>query len=77
MIIFIAAIVLSIVLAPAAAMILGKLFNLMLGITGFRFTRGYLLSAIWAVFIALFIAVVMILILRRIRNIEIWRIRNE
>ena len=77
MIIFIAAIILSIVLAPAAAMILGKLFNLMLGITGFRFTRGYLLSAIWAVFIALFIAVVMILILRRIRNIEIWRIRNE
>ena len=77
MIIFIAAIVLSIVLAPAAAMILGKLFNMMLGITGFRFTRGYLLSAIWAVFIALFIAVVMILILRRIRNIEIWRIRNE
>ena len=77
MIIFIAAIILSIVLAPAAAMILGKLFNLMLGITGFRFTRGYLLSAIWAVFIALFIAVVMIMILRRIRNIEIWRIRNE
>ena len=77
MIIFIAAIILSIALAPAAAMILGKLFNLMLGITGFRFTRGYLLSAIWAVFIALFIAVVMIMILRRIRNIEIWRIRNE
>ena len=78
MILFVVAMVISLLLTPTLiSRTIGIMFNAMLGLTGFVFTGGVLLSIIWTIFITLFIAVVMILVTRKIRNIEIWRIRNE
>lgn len=78
MLIFGAGVALSLILTPTiVARLLGVLFSLMLGLTGFGFTRGLLMSVIWTVFITAFIAIVMRIVIRKIRNIEIWRIRNE
>ena len=78
MLIFGVGVALSLILTPTiVARLLGVLFNLMLGLTGFRFTRGLLMSVIWTIFITAFIAIVTRIVIRKIRNIEIWRIRNE
>ena len=78
MILFVTGVLLSLILSPTVgAALLAKLFCGMLGITGFGFTRGLGLSFVWVIFITVFISVVMVLVLRKIRNIEIWRIRNE
>ena len=78
MILFVVAMVISLLLTPTLiSRTIGIMFNAMLGLTGFVFTGGVLLSIIWTIFITVFIAVVMILVTRKIRNIEIWRIRNE
>ena len=78
MLIFGVGVALSLILTPTiVARLLGVLFSLMLGLTGFGFTRGLLMSVIWTVFITAFIAIVMRIVIRKIRNIEIWRIRNE
>ena len=78
MLIFGVGVALSLILTPTiVARLLGVLFSLMVGLTGFGFTRGLLMSVIWTVFITAFIAIVMRIIIRKIRNIEIWRIRNE
>ena len=78
MIIFGAGMVLSLIITPTLlAKLLGALFGAFLGLTGFSFTRGVLMSVLWTVFISISIAVVMIAVIRKIRDIEIWRIRNE
>ena len=78
MILFVVAMVISLLFTPTLiSRAIGLLFNAMLGLTGFVFTGGLVLSIIWTIFITLFITVVMILVTRKIRNIEIWRIRNE
>ena len=78
MILFATATIISLLVTPSiVSRVIGLLFNAMLGLTGFVFSGGVLLSIIWTVFIATFIAVVMMLVIRKIRNIEIWRIRNE
>ena len=78
MILFAAAMVISLLVTPTLiSRAMGLLFNTMLGLTGFVFTGGVLLSIIWTIFITLFIAMVVMLVTRKIRNIEIWRIRNE
>lgn len=78
MILFVTGVLLSLILSPTVgAALLAKLFCGMLGITGFGFTRGLGLSFVWVIFITVFISVVMVLVLRKISNIEIWRIRNE
>jgi ABC-type antimicrobial peptide transport system permease subunit len=78
MILFAAAMVISLLVTPTLiSRAMGLLFNTMLGLTGFVFTGGVLLSIIWTIFITLFIAMVMMFVTRKIRNIEIWRVRNE
>jgi hypothetical protein len=78
MLLFVVAMVISLLVTPTIiSRSIGLMFNAMLGLTGFVFTGGVLLSIIWTIFITVFIAVVMILVTRKIRNIEIWRIRNE
>ena len=78
MILFATATIISLLVTPSIiSRVIGLLFNAMLGLTGFVFSGGVILSIIWTIFIAMFIAVVMMLVIRKIRNIEIWRIRNE
>ena len=78
MILFVVAMLLAMIFTPAVfANLLGLMFNALLGITGFAFTRGLIKSIVWIAFITCFIGIVMVIILRKIRNIEIWRIRNE
>lgn len=78
MILFVTGLVISIILAPTVgAKALASLFCAMLGITGFGFTRGLPITFVWVVFITVFISFVLVFVLRKIRNIEIWRIRNE
>ena len=78
MILFVVATVISLIVTPTlVSRIIGTMFNAMLGLTGFVFNGGVLLSMIWTLFITVFIAVVMMIVIRKIRNIEIWRIRNE
>ena len=78
MILFITGLIISIILAPTlGANMLASLFCAMLGITGFGFTRGLPITFVWIVFITVFISFVLVFVLRKIRNIEIWRIRNE
>lgn len=78
MILFATATIIALIFTPLViSRVIGLLFNAMLGLTGFVFSGGVLLSIIWTVFISMFIAVVMMLVIRKIRNIEIWRIRNE
>ena len=78
MILFGAAMVLSLILTPTVVVwLIGALFKMILGLTGFGFTRGFLKACLWTIFITAMISVVMLIVLRKIRNIEIWRIRNE
>ena len=78
MILFVVATVISLIVTPTlVSRIIGTMFNAMLGLTGFVFNGGVLLSMIWTLFITVFIALVMMIVIRKIRNIEIWRIRNE
>ncbi len=78
MLLFAAAMAISLIVTPTLiSRAIGYIFNAMIGLTGFVFSGGVLLSIIWTIFITMFIAMVMMLVIRKIRNIEIWRIRNE
>lgn len=78
MILFGVAMLLSLILTPTVVVwLIGALFKMILGLTGFGFTRGFLKACLWTIFITAMISVVMLIVLRKIRNIEIWRIRNE
>lgn len=77
-ILFVSGVIISVILTPTlGAWMLSKLFCALLGITGFGFTRGLGLTIFWVVFITVFITFILMFVLRKIRNIEIWRIRNE
>jgi hypothetical protein len=78
MLLFVAGVVISIILTPTVfGGLMGLFFKVALGMTGFSFTKGFMLSLVWVIGVTLFIAFVMVITLRKIRNIEIWRIRNE
>ncbi|SEQ97591.1 FtsX-like permease family protein [Lachnospiraceae bacterium NE2001] len=78
MLLFVAGAVISIIFAPTVlGGLMGLFFKAALGMTGFSFTKGFMLSLVWVIGVTLFIAFVMVITLRKIRNIEIWRIRNE
>ncbi|MBO4390226.1 MAG: ABC transporter permease [Lachnospiraceae bacterium] len=78
MILVVIGMVLSVIITPTlVAYLLGAAFNMMIGITGFTFTRGVGLSFLWVVFIILVIGAVVALVLKNIDKIEIGRIRNE
>ncbi|MBR4225046.1 MAG: ABC transporter permease [Oscillospiraceae bacterium] len=78
MILFIAAAVLAAVLMPTLATWgMDALFSTMVGITGWKFTGGFAKTMIWMAAITAGIGVTEAVVLRRIRDIEIWRIRNE
>ena len=78
MILVVIGMVLSVIITPTlVAYLLGAAFNMMIGITGFTFTRGVGLSFLWVVFIILVIGAVVALVLKKIDKIEIGRIRNE
>ena len=77
-ILFVSGVIISVILTPTlGAWMLSKFFCALLGITGFGFTRGLGLTIFWVVFITVFITFILMFVLRKIRNIEIWRIRNE
>ncbi|MBP5282746.1 MAG: hypothetical protein J6Z22_09650, partial [Lachnospiraceae bacterium] len=78
MILFVAGMILAMILTPTVVTyVMGLIFNALLGLTGFVFTRGFLKALLWIVLITVVISLVMMVVLRKIRNIEIWRIRNE
>jgi hypothetical protein len=78
MILFAVATIVSLIITPTLlSRLIGLAFSAMIGLTGFVFKGGELLSIFWTIFITLFIALVMVRVIRKIRNIEIWRIRNE
>ena len=78
LILFGVAMILSLIITPTlVAWLLGALFHWLIGLTGFAFSRGFLKACLWVIFITAVISLVMLLVLRKIRDIEIWRIRNE
>ncbi len=78
MILVIIGAVLAAVLMPTAVTWLTqKVFTGLVGLTVWKFSAGRLSSALWTALIVIVIAAADALVLRGIRSIDIWRIRNE